>query len=124
MAPCHIGHPRQIGQERSGAILSIQAHHGVLWWELVALKVGVDGRHRSAQFRPVLAVARVAERAEPLVGVRLQDRGVGADDFAPLAPHVARRAEGAQAALGGRSVRGVGQGALASRFSCTIDLED
>ncbi len=124
LAPCHIGQARQIGQNRCGTILPIQAQDDALWWELVALEVAVDGCYRAPQFGPVLAVACVAEGAEPLMGVGLQGGGAGADKFSALTPQVARRTERTQAALGGRPVRRLGQGPLPGCLARPIDIKD
>jgi hypothetical protein len=84
----------------------------------------VNGRHCTAQFLPIVAIAWISERAEPLVAMGLRNNGARAHDFPTLAPSVAGSAERAQASLGRRPVWSLGQSPLASRLSRAINVEN
>src|SRR5207249_4966610 len=78
----------------------------------------------AAQFLPVQPVPSVAETAEPLVTVGLQDGGAGTNDLPTLAPGVARGTDLIQATLGSRQLQVLWQGALAGYLSGAIDIKD
>src|SRR6266480_315295 len=92
--------------------------------ELVRVQIAPNGGHCATQFLPVVTVAWVAEAAEPLVGMGLQDRAARADHFPALAPGVAGGTEGTQATLRLRPVLCPGQSALAGCLARAINVED
>ncbi len=104
--------------------MSIQAEKGALFWNMVGLHVRLDCPHGAAQLCAVLAVPRVAIRAEPLMGMGLQNGGAGAHDFPTFAPSVPRGTDLLQASLRCWPVRGLGQSALAGRLARAINVED
>lgn len=60
---------RQIGENGSCPILSIQAHQHTLFGMLMRLTVGLDSCDCLAELCSVGTVARVSKRAEPLMGM-------------------------------------------------------
>jgi hypothetical protein len=79
---------------------SIQAQQHALFGVVVSLAVGLDSCDCLTEFRSVRAVAGVSKRAEPLMGMSLQNRCASTHDFPAFASSVARGAEGAQTAHG------------------------
>src|SRR6266702_7367477 len=92
--------------------------------ELVRVQIALNGGHCPTQFLPVVTVAWVAEAAEPLMGMGLQDRAACADHFPALAPGVARSTKRAQAPRWRRPISCLRQSPLAGRLSCAINIED
>src|SRR6266566_5524549 len=90
----------------------------------MCLQVRLDHSHRPAQFLSVLSIAWIAETAEPLMGMRLQDGGTGTDNFPPLASGVARSTDIMQTALRGRPIGGHWQSTLTGGLACAIDIEN
>jgi hypothetical protein len=80
----------QVSEDCSSPILPIQAEKDVFFCKIVCLRICLDCRHSAAQLYAVLAVPRIAVRAEPLMRVRMEDGGAGSDNFPPFAPSVAR----------------------------------
>ena len=120
----HEGEARQIGENRSRAILAVQPQQGALFRQLVRREVASNGRKRLSQFHTVAPIASVAKRAEPLVRMSLTDDGTSAHDLPALAPCVARGADVIESAKGCGQRLGLGQGALASRFPRAIHIKD
>jgi hypothetical protein len=56
----HKGEANQVGEDGSGAILSVKPEQGALLWELVRSLIATDGRECLAQFRSVEPVVRGA----------------------------------------------------------------
>jgi hypothetical protein len=104
--------------------LAIQPQQRPFLRKLLRLQIGLKSCHCATQFCPVLAVARVAKGAEPLMRMHLEDGGAGTHHFPALASSVAGGAEVSEPALGRWSIRCPGQGALAGRFARAIDVED
>src|SRR6266851_2915020 len=94
-AACDIREPCQIGDDRPGSILPIQAQDGMFFGKAVCLDVASDHCYCAAQFLSILAVAGVAKAGQPLMCVRVEHRGACADDLPTLAAGVARRTQGA-----------------------------
>src|SRR6266567_3489362 len=84
---------RDVREGGSGPIPSVEPQQHTCCWQLMGHKVLLDLGHGSAEFLSGLAIAWPTERAEPLVGMSLQDRGSGADNFSSLPPSVARSTE-------------------------------
>jgi hypothetical protein len=120
----HEREPRKIREHGPCPILPVQPQEYLYFWPLMGRCVALDHRHRSAQLLPVRAVARVAEGAEPLVRMHLQDRGAGPDDLSTFAPGIARSTEGAQASLGSGPILCLGQSPLTGGFAGAIDVEN
>ena len=85
---------------------------------------GIAADHRSGpqSFSPVIAIAHVSERREPLVGMSLQDRRSRACDFSPLASQVSGCRDQVKAAMRSRKVCGLGKCPLSGRLLCSIDI--
>src|SRR6266536_369730 len=120
----HEGETEQIGQDGSGPIQPIKPEEGALFWKLMRSQVGPDRLHCSAQLLSVRSVAWIAEGAEPLRGMRLQDGRTATHDFASLAPSVARCTHLIQPTLRERQLWALWQGTLAGSLACAIDVEN
>jgi hypothetical protein len=120
----HEGEARQIGEDRSRAILSVEAQQGERFRQLVRREVACDRGEALTQFLPVATVAPVAKTAEPLETMGLTNDGTSAHHLSPLAPSVARSTDLIQPAKGWGQVFCLGQGALASRLSRPVDVKD
>src|SRR6266849_1564186 len=88
------------------------------------LQIALNGGHCPTQFLPVVTVPWVAEAAEPLMAMGLQDRAACADHFPTLAPSVAGGTEGTHARLRLRPILCPGQSALAGCLARAINVED
>jgi len=64
-----VGESGQIGKGRPGALLAIQTHKGVLFWEIVRLQVRLDHPHCATQFLAIPTIARIAKAGE-LCGIK------------------------------------------------------
>jgi hypothetical protein len=100
-----IGEVSDIGDDRPGAILPIEAQQCSLGGKAVSLDVRLDSGLRSAQFLAILSIARVAKASDPLMRMHLEDGRACTHNFSPFASGVARSTEGTQAPLGGRPIR-------------------
>ena len=100
LAPHHIREASQVSYDGSRALLPIQPQEHPFHWKGMGLAVALNGCDRPAQFYPVFAIARVAERGEPLMGMRVEAAGddIVAADRCPGAatPAAVLRAEGFQ----------------------------
>src|SRR5512135_3432846 len=124
LAPRHKRVACQIREDRFRAIGSIQAQQRTLRGELVCSKVGADGLDPLAQFLAIHPVPFVAEAAEPLMTVGLQDGGAGTYHLASLTSGVARGTHRSQATLRPWQMVSAGQGTLAGRLTRAVDVED
>jgi hypothetical protein len=98
-AACDIREACQIGDDRPRAIVAIQAQDGTSFGKTMDLDVALDRCHCATQFCSVLSIAGVAKAGEPLMRVRVEDRGARTHDFPPFAPRVAGGTQGTQASL-------------------------
>jgi hypothetical protein len=114
----------QVCQDGSRPIVSIQAQERTLRRVVVRAEGALNGRHRPAQFSPVLPIARIAVCGEPLVRMTLQDGGTRTHDFPSFAPSVAGSTQGTQASRWSWPIYGHWQSPLARGFACAIDIED
>ena len=108
--PAH-NHPRSTSgkeiDQRSGiAIQTVQTRQDVAEGKRKRAGIALDRCSGSQQFPPVITSACVAERAQPLVRMRLQDRRSRAGDFSPFASQVAGSCNQLKAAMGQRQVCG------------------
>ena len=71
----HEWQTSEIGEDRSSPILTIQAQQHPFCGVVMGLSVALNGCDCLAQFGPILAVARVSKRGDPLMRMGLQDRG-------------------------------------------------
>src|SRR5579885_1085670 len=124
LAPCHKPVACQIREDGSRAIRSIQAQEGLPSWEAVRSKIGADGLDRTTHFLAIPPVPTVAETAEPLMAVGLQDSRAGTHHLTPFASGVARGTHLSQATLRLWKMISTGQGALAGRLTGPVDVED
>jgi len=69
-------------------------------------------------------ITSVTKGAEPLRGVGLTNDGAGTHDFSSLAPRVASSTEVIQPSKGWWQLFCLGEGALASRLTGAINVED
>src|SRR5215470_16822604 len=90
LATGHISKACQIGEHRSGTILSVESEQGVRLGQVGGLEVARDGCEALTQFLAVAPVAAVAKRTEPLEAMSLADNRAGAYHLSPLAPGVPR----------------------------------
>jgi len=90
----------------------------------VRLQIGDDHATRRDQFPAVVAIACAAEGAEPLLGVRLQDGGAGADHLSPLASGIAWRTHRGHPAARGRAICPGGECPLSCCLPRAIDIKD
>src|SRR6266702_4460461 len=105
------GHKREacyIGEYGSGPILAVKPEQRARGFELIGGEIATNGRKPLAQFLSVPSVPSVANRAEPLVAVRLADRGPCANHLPALAASVARGAHIIQSAESWREIVGLG----------------
>ena len=70
-ASCNIGEVGHIGNDRSSAILAIEAEQCALSRKAVGCNVRLDGGLRPAQFFAILSIARVAKAGHPLMRMHL-----------------------------------------------------
>ena len=124
LASRHKAVASQLSEHGSRAIQAIQPEQRTLFWEVMGRKIALESLDGLAQFLSVVAVALIAEIAEPLIAVLLGDHRAGAHDLSSLAPGVTRSTQLLQPTLGSRQVCCLRQGALAGRFSGAIDVED
>jgi len=89
----------QVREDRSCAIGTIQTHQGAQRGKLVGFQVSLNGLEPLAQFLAIDPVAFVAETAEPLMAVGLQDGCAGTNHLASLASGVAWSTYGVEATL-------------------------
>lgn len=101
------GEVRDIGEHGSCAILPIQTQQSTLTQEMLRGQIHINGAGCLAQFLSIAPVPTVSKRTEPLETVGLTDRGSRADDFAPLAPGVARSARLVEPTVRRRQVVGL-----------------
>src|SRR5437016_2215588 len=124
--PAHNDPRSSSGEEidkRSGiTIQAVQTSQDVGEGKGKRAGIAADHRSGSQQFPPVIAIAGVAERAQPLVRMRLQDRRSRAYDFSPFASQVAGSRDQLKAAMGRRKVCGLGKCPKASCLFCSIDI--
>ena len=66
----------------------------------------------------------MAKRAQPLMGMGLQERGAGPHDFPTLTPRVARRTDRLQPPLWRGQIRTLRQRTLSCGLSGAIQIED
>src|SRR5579885_3569530 len=124
LAPCHKPVACQIREDGSRAIRSIQAQEGLPSWEAVRSKIGADGLDRTTHFLAIPPVPTVAETAEPLMAVGLQDSRAGTDQLTPCAYGVGRGMELSQESRRLGSMICKRQGALAGRFTGPVGDQD
>jgi hypothetical protein len=120
----HEREASQVGYDGSRAVFAIQPQQRPILRQLLRLQIGLNSCHCSTQFCPVLTEALVAKGTEPLMRMHLEDGSAGTHHFPALASRVAWGAEVSEPALRRRSIRCLGQGALACRFARAIDVED
>src|SRR5579859_4791999 len=86
---------------------------------------GIARDHLSCpqQFSPVIAIACIAERAQPLVRMRLQDCRSRAHDFSPFASQVSGSSDQLKAAMRSRKACGLGKCSLSGSLFCAIDID-
>ena len=88
----------KLGNHNRIAVLSIETNQSRLCCESEVRQVGFDGLKRRSQFTLIVAIPSIPIRADPLTGMYLKRCGTCADDLTPLAPLVARRTDGIEAA--------------------------
>jgi len=86
--------------------------------------IGCNHGTRLFELLAILAVPRVAKRAQPLVRVRLQNRGPCSDHFSALAPQMSWRTHLVKAAMSRRQVGGGWKRALASCLFGAIHIDE
>src|SRR5438876_12188645 len=79
---------QQISKRSGIAIQAVQARQDVGEGKRERGGIALDHRSGSPQFSPVIAIARVSERPQPLVRMRLEYRRSRARDFSTLASQV------------------------------------
>jgi len=124
--PTH-NHPGSTSGEqidkRSGiAIQAIQTSQDVREGKRKRASIAADHRSGSQQFPPVIPIASVAQRAQPLVRMRLQNRRSRTCDFSPFASQVCGSRDPLKAAMGRRKVCGLGKCPLSDCLFCAIDI--
>ena len=90
------GHKRKasyIGEHSSRAILPVEPQQRAFLRKVGGSQIPTNGGEPLAQFLPISPIASVAKRAEPVERVGLTDGSPCANDFSPLTPRVARRAD-------------------------------
>ena len=112
----------EIGKRSGIAIQSVQTSQDVGEGKRKRAGIAADHRSGSQQFTPVITIAGVAERAQPLVRMRLQNRRSRACDFSPFASQVAGRRDQLKAAMGRRKVCGLGKCSLPDCLFGAIDI--
>ena len=90
----------EIGQRSGIAIQAVQTSQDVGEGKRKRAGIAADHRSGSQQFTPVITIAGVAERAQPLVRMRLQNRRSRAGDFSPFASQDIRALRPAQSGDG------------------------
>jgi len=113
---------KEIDQRSGSAIQTVQTRQDVAEGKRKRAGIALDRCSGSQQFPPVIASAGVAERAQPLVRMRLQDRRSRAGDFSPFASQVAGSCDQLKAAMGQRQVCALGKCPKAHCLFCAIDI--
>src|SRR5216684_5472678 len=113
---------KEIGQRSGIAIQAVQTSQDVGERKRKRAGIAADHRSGSQQFPPVITIASVAERAQPLVRMRLQDRRSRACDFSPFASQVCGSRDQLKAAVGRGKVCGLGKCPLSNCLFCSIDI--
>jgi hypothetical protein len=86
----HEAEAFQICDDGPSAVEAVQPQQSACLRKAVGREIAADGCERMCQLLPVLSVASLSERAEPLRGVGMRNDGAGANNFSSLAPSVAR----------------------------------
>ena len=85
----HKGEARQVGEYGPRSILSVKPEQGTRRWNLVRREVATDGCQAPPQLLPIVSVAPVPKRAEPLEAMSLTDNRAGSYHLPTFAPWVA-----------------------------------
>src|SRR5712692_1263910 len=110
---------KEIGQRSGIAIQSVQTSQDVGERKRKRAGIAADHRSGSPQFPPVIPIAGVAERAQPLVRMRLQNRRSRAGDFSPFASQVCGSRDQLKAAMG-REARSAVWGSARCLTACFV----
>src|SRR5260370_1304390 len=84
------------------AIWSIESNQSDLWSKSKVPQVGCDGPQSRGKLTTIVAITPTCVGTNPLTGMHLKGCGPGSYDLTPLAPLVARRTDGIEAAACGR----------------------
>src|SRR6266516_6406605 len=123
-APREVQEARQVSENGTSAIESIEPQESLLLWKLMGFAVTLNGRNRLPQLRPILSIACVSQGREPLMGMCLQHCGPCTHHFSPLASGVARGTKVIEPTLGHRPICRLRQSALTGCLACAINVED
>jgi len=94
----------QIGKRSRIAVQSVQTRQDVGEGKSKRTGIALDGGFGSQQFSSVVAIACISKRAEPLMGMGLQDGRSRACHFSTLAPQVGRGGDQITSAMRRRKI--------------------
>src|SRR5215470_10499575 len=114
----------QISQWGGIAIQTVQAHEDVRKWEGERRSIAGDHVSGTQEFRPVIPIAEVSKRAEPLMRMCLEHDGSRSDDFPSSTSQVPWRADPIKPAVSSWKLWRVGQRPLPGSLPGPIDIDD
>src|ERR1019366_5380039 len=78
----------------------------------------------ACQFASVIPITRTPKRTQPVVRVRLKDRGAGSCDLSAFAPQISRCTHQVKASMRSRKLWGLRKGSLSCGLFGAIDIHD